>query len=410
MNSRKLSLSFGTTLLLALPLLAGLAVSCGGSNADAGPVEGATETPLEITVAQVREVPVDRQVQVVGTLLAKEQVTLTSKMSGTVREVHVDFGSAVRRGQLLIALDPEEFQIAVNRAEAALAEASAAIGLDPYGDEDKVAIDETPTVAEASSMLADARTKLESASRLIETRDIPEQRYLELQKTVQMREAAFRRAKDQVRAQIALVKTRKAELALAKKRVADTRLYAPFDGSVVERHVSPGEFVRDDGALVTVAQTNPLRLRARIPETGAAGARVGAELSFQTDAYPNRDFSATVTEVSPVLDPASRTLVGEAMVNNSQGLLKPGMFAKVFLVAAKNAKAVMAPKSAVLYFGGLTKVFVIQSDGSVQERVIQTGLERDNWVEIVGGGVQPGDTVATDLLDKLSSGAKVRVS
>ncbi len=401
----------GLRMALFAPLLLTGPIHCGGSQADPGAAsDQVAEGPLEIRATQVREMAVDRQVQVVGTLFAKEQVSLTSKMSGTVREVLVDFGSPVRRGQLLIALDPEEAQIAVSRAEAALAEGLAEIGLSPDGDENTVRVDETPGVAEANSMLADARTKLESASRLVETRDIPEQRFLELQKTAEMRQAALRRAEDQVRAQVAMVKTRRAELALAKKRLADTRLYAPFDGSVVERHVSPGEFVRDDGPLVTVAQTNPLRLRARIPETGVAGAKVGGSLTFQTDAYPNRDFSAKVTDISPVLDPASRTLVGEAMVDNSKGLLKPGMFAKVFLVAAKDVKTVMVPKSAVLYFGGLTKLFVIGADGSVQERVIQTGQEKDDWVEVLDGGARPGETVATELLDQLASGVKVRVS
>ncbi len=389
-------------------LLAALLPGCGGSEANSPDAAPPPTESLSVGVAQARQMPVDRKAEVVGTLLAYEQVSFTSKMSGTVSEVPFDFGDRVGKGQLLIALDPTESRIAVQRARAALAEALAWLGLPPDGDETKLEQERMPAVVQAATALADAKSKWQSADMLRQTRDIAEQRYLEVEKTVEMREAALAAARDQVRVQLATVLSKRAELALAEKKLADTRILAPFDGSVVARHVSIGEYVRDDAPLITLAQIHPLRLRGRVPETGAGAARPGISVEFSTDAFPGRTFPATVTSVSPTLDPASRTLVAEALVDNKEGLLKPGMFAKIQLLVATGVNTVMVPKEALLQFGGLTKLFAVSDEGAVRELAVETGVEADGWVEILHGAVQAGDRLAVSRLEDLASGVQVR--
>jgi membrane fusion protein (multidrug efflux system) len=147
-----------------------------------------------------------------------------------------------------------------------------------------------------------------------------------------------------------------------------------------------------------------------VPETGASLVREGVRLSFETDAYPGRSFEAVVSSVSPVLDSSSRTLIAEARVPNSEGLLKPGMFAKIEVVLDESSPAVLVPRQSILTFAGINKIFVIDPDGIVEERSVELGVELDGKVEVLGEAVTGGEQVAVDQLELLKPGMTVRAN
>ncbi len=397
--------------VLAVAVWASLA-GCGDSveTISAAKADPLAHEEISVTVAEARVFEIDRSVEIVGTLLAEEEVTLSNEVKGRVVDIMVDFGDGVTRGEHLLSLDRTEYQLAVERAQAALGQALAAFGLPPDGDESEVVIDQTPAVVQASASLADAKEKLESARQLVRTKDIPLQRYLELEKTTEQREAALREARDRVRVQLANVRLQRAMLALELERLEDTRIFAPFSGSVAQRHVAPGQLVGENSPLLTIVRTNPLRLRGRVPEGGVGAVREGLKVQFETDAYPDHRFDAVVSKVSPVLDSKSRTLMAEAKVPNHEGLLKPGMFVRITAVVAEASPTVMVPQAAVLSYGGLRKVFVVRPDGDVNERVVEVGHETEGRVEVLGGTVSEGDLVATSLLEQLREGARVQIT
>lgn len=372
-----------------------------------GPAEGegaAAPAPVAVTAAAAQMRTLDRTVEVVGTLLPDEQVTLRSEIDGRVERVTADFGDRVRSGQILVQLDSQDQRLEVERAQAALQEALATLGLPPDGDESHVKDEDQAAVQRLWWQLEDARTKLESASSLLATKDIPEQRVLELQKEVKRLEAEWKQAKDQIGVQVVTVRQRRVELAQARRKLAKTSIAAPFEAGVAQRMVAPGDYVSDNTPVIMLIRSNPLRLRAAVPERGAAAVRKGLEVAFRTDAFPGRRFAAKVTDVSPVLDSASRALILEARYDNSRDLLKPGMFAQVEIVVAPKSPAVMVPRSAVLEFGGLHKVFVLGEDGRVTEKTVEVGLESEDWIEITDDSVQPGQRVATSALGQLAQG------
>src|SRR5258705_11625543 len=98
--------------------------------------------------------------------------------------------------------------------------------------------------------------------------------------------------------------------------------------------VGPGQYIKDNTAILTLVKTWPLRLRADIPEVGAAAVKIGEAISFTTDAIPGRTFSATVTQLNPSLDARSRSLSAEARLNQPDPLLRPGMFVQAKLVVS----------------------------------------------------------------------------
>jgi RND family efflux transporter MFP subunit len=212
---------------------------------------------------------------------------------------------------------------------------------------------------------------------------------------------------DEVRAQLAQVQALKADLRLVEKRLGDTVVRAPFDGSVSVKHVSAGQYVKDNAPVVTLVKTWPLRLRTEIPESATAAAKVGATLTFMTDAVPGKEFHAVVRELNPVLDARTRTLIAEARLVESDRRLRAGAFVQVRLLTEVGAAVAFVPKQALYQVAGLTKFFIIDNGQAVERRFVP-GVEDSGWVEVPGGLVTPGQQVAISALAALTDGAPVK--
>ena len=215
--------------------------------------------------------------------------------------------------------------------------------------------------------------------------------------------------RDDMRMQWSSMESLHAEVKLAEKRLKDSTMYAPFDGMVAQKHVSAGQFVKDNVAILTIVKTYPLRLRVGVPETAAGLLRIGAILTFTTDALPGSEFQAVVREMNPTLDASSRSLIAEARITRPDARLKPGMFAQVKLGLERGADAVMVPKQAIYSIAGLSKVFAIR-DGKAVEFKITPGDERDGWVELPTGSINAGDMVAITAQPALVNGTPVKVT
>jgi len=189
----------------------------------------------------------------------------------------------------------------------------------------------------------------------------------------------------------------------------DATVRAPFDGSVSEKLVSPGQYLKENTPILTLVKSSPVRLRVEVPETAAGVVRVGSTLTFTTDAAPGTQFAAVVRQLNPALDAKSRTLMAEARMTSADARLRPGMFVKVELVLSKGNEAVFVPKRAIYNVAGLTKMFVIR-DGKAIERRITPGTEKDGWVEVARDQVSAGDQVAVSSLTQLVEGMPVRAT
>jgi len=360
--------------------------------------------PIEIGVAKAETRQVDRIINVTGSLHPDESVNVSSEVAGRVASIHVDFGQPVRRGSVVAELDKRELQLQEDRAKAALAQALARVGLDPHQEETSPAT--TPAIRQAEAQYLDARSKFESAQRLIATGDISRELYNELEKTMNARQASLDAARDDLRTQMANIQALRAEVKLAAKRLSDATVRAPFDGSVSARLVSPGQYLNANTPILTLVKTNPLRLRVDVPETAAAVVRADSLLTFTTDAVSGKKYQAVVRELNPSLEERSRSLSVEARLTQAAPELRPGMFVQVGLVVQRNAEVVVVPGDSVSTVAGLSKLFVVQ-DGRVKEHRLTPGMSFDGWVEVPAGLLRPGTLVATSKLTMLVDGAEV---
>lgn len=372
------------------------------------PVQAAKVEPaLKIKTAAAEARQVDRVLSLTGSLQADESVNLVFEVPGRITAINTDFGQFVRKGQVIATLDAAEFQLQIERSKAAMAQALARVGLDP-GQED-VKPDSTPGIRQAKAQLEDAWQKYDSAQKLLKSGDISQQRFVEMEKAYQARVAALEAQRDELRIQMAQIQALRTDVRLAQKRMNDTMLRAPFDGSVSARLASPGQYVKDNATIVTLVKTWPLRLRVEVPESDAASARIGTTLEFTTDAAPGAVFHAVVRELNPSLDARSRTLVAEGRIQENDARLRPGSFGQVKLAAQKGVAVTVVPREAIYSIAGLTKLFAVR-DGKAEEVKFVPGQEMGGWVEIANSPLKPGDRIAVNNLGSLYSGRAVEAA
>lgn len=389
-------------LCLIILLLAGIA-GCGRKQTD---VQAASTRPDPISVqvapAQLRNL--ERAISVTGSLNPDETITVTPEVSGRILAINTDFGRTVRKGDVVAQIDRTEYQIQLDRTRAALNQALARLGL--KSGQESTPPSSTANIRQVQAQLEDAKFKYESAAKLVKTGDVSQDRFNELEKAYHARQAAFDSAQDDLRTMWANVESLKAELKLAEKRLNDTTVRAPFEGAVMQKNVSPGQYIKENSPILTLVKVHPLRLRMDVPESATSGIQIGTPLSFTTDAAPGAEFHATVRELNPSLDSKSRSLTAEARLVENDSRLRPGMFVQVRLVTERAAQTVMVPKQALYNIAGLTKVFAIRNGRAVEFR-IAPGREHDGWVEVPSDQIHDGDQIAISNVPMLVNNSEV---
>lgn len=364
----------------------------------------ATPEALTVKTGLTEARTVEKFLMVTGSLHPDEATTVSSEVAGRVKSIEVDFGQPVRRGQVVAQLDTTELRLQLERARSALAQAMARLGLEPGAAEDP---ESTAGMRQAKAQLEDARARFERSRKLVETGDISRERFEEAERGMQARQAGYDAMRDEMRTQLASLRALRAEVQLAEKRVKDATIVAPFDGAVSVKHVSPGQFIKENVPVLTIVKTSPLRLRVEIPESAVSDVRVGTELKFTTEAAPAQEFKAVVRELNPSLDARSRTLSAEARIAQADGRLKPGSFVQVRLITAKAAPVIAVPSEAVYTVAGLNKFFTIENGKAVERRITEV-LGSNGWVEVPEGTVEAGAVVAVSNVPLLTDGAPVK--
>lgn len=338
--------------------------------------------PRDVKTARVVEMPMGRSVTVSGTLAAYDQAALSAKVAGRLRAISVDLGSVVRRGQMIAQLETRDSQLRVQQADAALQQARARLGLPPEGTDDRVDPEQTGTVRQARAVLNEAQTNRERASTLVKQGIIARAEFETADAAHKVAVARFQDAVEEVRNRQAILAQRRSELALARQQLADTSIYASFEGVVQEKRASVGEYLAAGAPIVNIVRMNPLRLRAEVPEREAGNIRAGQQARVRVEGDANA-YLGRIVRLSPTISEQNRVLVVEAEINNN-GTLRPGAFVSADIVTDDSGMAVTVPTSAIVNFAGIEKVITVKDNKAV-ERPVTTGRRAADWTEIVAG-------------------------
>lgn len=369
-----------------------------------GPGAGRGGEARQVKVARVEEQPVGVSVNVTGTLAAQDEATLSIKVPGRVNTITVDLGSVVRRGQVIAQVEPGDYRLRVQQAEAALQQARARLGLQPQGDDDRFNPEETGTVRQARAVLEEARQNRQRVASLVESGVVARAEYESADASFKVAQGKYQDAVEEIRTRQALLAQRRTELSLARQALADTTVIAPFDGLVQERHVSVGEFLGAAAPVVTIVRVNPLRFRGEVPERDAATVRAGQSVRVTVEGDRGL-YAGRIVRLSPTINQQNRVLVVEAEITNP-GSLRPGGFARAEIVTNSGDVAVTVPANAVVTFAGIEKVITVEN-GKAKEKSITTGRRAETWTEVLSG-INVGESVVLDP-GNLQSGQPVNV-
>jgi membrane fusion protein, heavy metal efflux system len=177
---------------------------------------------------------------------------------------------------------------------------------------------------------------------------------------------------------------------------ADTPIYSPLAGTVVQRKVGPGQFINSGASdpVFVIGNLSTVWLMAFVRESEAADVSVGQEISFSLLALPGSQFHTRIDYVAAAIDPTTRRLLVRATIDNKDGQFKPEMFANVTIYSGGDRPGIGVPKQALIYEGQHVRLWVAHDDNSIELREIETGLTNGDLVE-VRGNLKAGEKIIT---------------
>lgn len=309
---------------------------------------------IQVVTVPVRLADVSQSYQALGTANANESITITSKITGTVRSINFTEGQTVQKGHVLVELDDRE-------AKATLASAVA--------DE------------------ATAKANYDRAAQLLTSGNSPKATVDTLRSTL---EGAQARAE------------------AARARLADLTIRAPFAGKLGLRRLSVGALVSSGTLITTLDDSSVMKLDFSVPETLLSRVRAGAEVVARSDAYPSKTFNGIARTVDSRVDPVTRAVEVRAEVPNPDGLLQQGMLLTATIVLDKRDAAMLIPEEALVPIGEDQFVFVIEGGKAVQKKIV-LGERMRGSVE-VRDGISKEAKVIVGGLQRLRDGMTVRES
>jgi len=352
--------------VLGLIVVAALSLAACGSNSDAGGDGNDTHrgkghesepskpkiAAVPVEVESVVRTPISEHIQGNGTLEAENEVDLVARIAGPITALLVEEGDTVVTGQLLASIDDRE---ARNRV------AIAAVAR----DEARLAFDRATSTAEKGLVSREAYDSAQSAL-----------------------EAA------------------KAQLETATIQLAYTEIRSPFEALVVIRHIKQAQYVNPGSALFRISDFTPLLCPIEVPEKDLSRLHLDQAARIQVEAFPGETFQARVQRIRPTVDAETGTVTVTLEVDG-RGVLRPGMFASIYLQTTTRDNALVIPRSALVLDSIGDTVYV--RDGDVaSRREVRLGIREEDVVEVVEG-LREGEQIVVLGQEGLADGTPVTV-
>lgn len=341
-----------TVLLLACAL-----VACGDKPMAGGPGKGGpgggkgSDRPVPVTTMRLQPESFTETLVAIGTVKARESVTVTAKVSEIVQIVHFDSGQEVRAGAALVILSDRQQQAALSEAQASA--------------------DEADRLLRRQSELVQQQ--------LIARAQVDNQRA----------------ARDAAQARVAQIRA----------QLADRVVRAPFSGVLGLRQVSPGALVTPGTPIATLDDISRVYVDFPLPEAQLSRVGPGQRVDARAVAYPDQRFEGAVQTVDARIDPATRAVQVRADLPNPQRLLRPGMLINVEIAAATRS-ALLLPEIAITQIGRDSYVYRVGKGDAVEQVKVVVASRRAGKAEIVEG-LATGDRVVVDGTGKLKPGDRI---
>ncbi len=325
----------------------------------------------EVALTTVTQKRLSSYIKLPGECTAFETVTIFPKVSGFVKTIYVDRGSAVKKGQLLMSLEAPEI---IQRVET-----------------------EKANLAKANELFLISKDKYE---RLLETSKTPGA----------VSPFDLQSAKSKMQSDAANLQAEESNIKALSEVQGYLTVRAPFDGVITERNIHPGALVgpatkNDDKPMLTLQQLDKLRLIVNVPEAVASNIKEKEAIPFKLNAYPDKEFSAKVSRQSGVISDNVRSETVELDVPSHEGQIKPGMYAEVNFPLASSNNSYVIPASAIVH--STKGVYVVCVDnGKTKFIPVQEGINSKDQTEVFGN-LQEGMKIMTHPSTEIEEGVKM---
>ena len=320
-----------------------------------------------VTIGKVTLKDLFYTLQRVGSLEAKESVVLKAEAEGSITGIFFEEGDLVKEGQVLVKLDNAKFKATMAQLDARL--------------------------RQTEIQLANSERTLQRKEPLVKEDLVSKQDIDDLQSKIEIEKATLKEIKSQC--------------AHNQELLDDTEVRAPFAGTVSERKISVGDFLRIGDPVVQLVQLNPLEVAFRVDEKYKTNLYPQQPVTLTVAAYPGKKFQGEVYFISPAIDIATRTFLVKGRIANETNALNPGMFAEVTLVTEVHKNALVVPWESVIQLEDETYLYVVNTT-TAKKVPIKLGLVAEGLAEVFGN-LKVGQSVVREGKYALHDGAKVGI-
>lgn len=365
MTDRILSVSF--LLLLALAPAGCVSSTADQESVSAAALEALKKEAIPVAVVEARLETLSESLELTGTVQPWDDFTVSSEISGKISAILQEEGNRIEAGTLLVEIDrtKRELELASRKAE----------------------------VSRAETEWEFAQSRLDRGEVLLEQGAISKSEVDNLSERVRLAEAEIRLARLAVERM--------------EEELRDTRIFAPAAGQISERHVSLGEIVAPGSPLMTIIQTQPIKVLTEITEPYLPLLKPGTAVRVQFQSLDERETRGTIHRVHPVSNPASGSFPVEIRLDNRDHRLQPGMLARLQLKGRTYPDSLVVPLEGIVSMEGGDYLFIVEN-GKAQRTAV-TVVKRIGESAIIAGEVRPGWKVVTRGNANLTDGAAVRV-
>lgn len=306
-----------------------------------------------------------------GDILAVQQTNIYSRVTGNIQKIYADIGDYVRTGKLLALIDQSTFVQSVKQTEGLLNQAKASL----------------------------------------ENNKVNYQRLLALYEKGLTSKGDLDNAETLVRVTEAQVQTAEANYNNARLQLGYCSITAPFSGYITKRFLEQGSLVSSgtSNSIFILSNISKLKIMVSVLEKDIPLLENVKDVTVKTDAYPNEAFTGKFRKMSQSVDLSTRTMPVEVNIDNSDNMLKPGMFARVELVLDKHFNVLTVPLQCVRKDEKGSFVFTVSDDFTSVKKYVQTGLESNNKIEIVSG-LNDSEKVVAVGQELIKENTKVKIA
>lgn len=384
---------FSSKALWAVPatVLLGLLAGCSSStNESAKKAEGAK--PLAVSARKASTLKLPEIYEATGSVRARVTTVLSARTMGSILEVRVQSGDAVKAGQVIAVIDARDIDTSRRQAEAGR---RAAQDSQPEADS---------AVEAAQAQLDLAQSSQRRMKSLFDDKSITAQEFDEVQARLKTARAAYEMARAKRHQLDARVGQADEAVAQTKLQASFANVTAPFAGTVIERKAEPGMLASPGSPIVVIEQGGAYRLEASVDETRLAKIRPGMLVRVHLDAF-DKEFAARVSEVVPALDPGSHSFIVKVNLPGVAGL-RSGVFGRLLFEFGER-ETLAVPASTLVHEGQIDRLFVAEGNAA-RGRMVKAGARSGDMVEILSG-LSAGELVIERPPQTLADGARIEV-